>query len=99
MAQQHAAAQQAAPNVQAAVAAGRDGWMARIEAIKAEATANRDKAVSEAHDLEVRLGEQHDILEQDLMGVISHNARMAQKQRQASAWTTCPLRWHKCLGN
>ena len=74
-----------APDVRAAIAASKYDRATRIEAIKAEATANRDKAVADAHDLEVRLSTQNDSLRNDIMSVISHNAKMAQEQRQVDS--------------
>ena len=74
-----------APDVRAAIASNKDEWSARIEAMKAEATASRDTAVREAHDLEVRLSTQNDTLKEDLMGLISHNAQMAKEQRDVDS--------------
>ena len=85
-----------APDVRAAIAASKDAaaaaaataaadWATRIEAIKAEATAHRDKARADAHDLEVRLSTQTDGMRNEIMSVIAHNAKMAQEQRQADS--------------
>ena len=70
-----------APDVRSAIAANKDEWSARIEAMKAEATASRDQAIKEAGDLELRLSAQSDTLNENLMGLIAHNAKMAMDQR------------------
>ena len=49
--------------------------------MKAESTACRDQAVKEAGELELRLSAQSDQLDENLMGLISHNAKMYQEQR------------------
>ena len=74
-----------APDVRSAIAANKDEWSARIGAMKAEATASRDLAIKEAHDLEVRLSAQNDTLNNNLMGLISHNAKMAKEQRDVDS--------------
>ena len=67
--------------MRSAIAVNKDEWTARIDALKAEATAGRDLAVKEAGEMEVRLNMSNDTLKEELMSLISHNTKMFIDQR------------------